>query len=61
MISSRLSAFVILYNPGSVVSSNDVPDEKKREEASDVLDEIYLRLISLRIKPEFRVLTVLQR
>jgi len=42
MISSLLSAFVILYRPGSGVSSNDVPEEKNREDASDVREDMYL-------------------
>jgi hypothetical protein len=43
IISSLLSAFVILYKPGSV-SSKLVPDEKNKEEASDVREEMYLEL-----------------
>ena len=42
MIDSLLSALSIRYDPASSVSSKDVPDEKKREEASDVREEMYL-------------------
>ena len=41
MILSRLSALVIRYRPPSWYSSNEVPDEKKREEASDVREVMY--------------------
>jgi hypothetical protein len=41
IIRSRLSALVMRYRPADVsYSSNDVPDEKKRDEASDVRDEM---------------------
>jgi hypothetical protein len=40
MILSRLSALVMRYRPPSWYSSNEVPDEKNSDEASDVLDVI---------------------
>jgi hypothetical protein len=49
MTSSRLSAFVILYKPRSGVSSNEVPEEKNKEEASDVRLEMYLKLLQLTV------------
>ncbi len=42
MILSRLSALVIRYDPLSSVSSNEVPEEKKRDDASEVREETYL-------------------
>lgn len=39
---SRLSALVILYRPPSWYSSNEVPEEKKSEDASEVRDDMYL-------------------
>jgi hypothetical protein len=41
MMLSRLSALVMRYRPPSWYSSNDVPDEKNRDEASDVLEVMY--------------------
>ena len=41
MMLSRLSAFVIRYKPPSAYSSNDVPDEKNRDDASETRLEIY--------------------
>jgi hypothetical protein len=42
MMFSLLSAFVMRYSPPSWYSSNEVPDEKNSDEASEVADEMYL-------------------
>jgi hypothetical protein len=41
MILSRLSALVMRYSPPSWYSSKEVPEEKKREDASEVREVMY--------------------